>query len=766
MKKGFPSHGVKRLGEGHAFAVKPSTDRFLTVGDKLDYSSDLFSLSSVVTVQRGTLPASSYNLWSLSYIEATGEICAIEHSNGSGFPVDGVAYSNDSGATWSSSSLPTAGFWSHIINDGSDFYVFDVIDGKILKSATGASWTLISTVTPGIELNPNSQLFYQNSTFYLALVSDQFIPTVASSPDAVTWTVASDPQLEGPSSEGVSFFAVNSNGLMLAIINAIEPTLGVLAYKSTSVAGTWEPVLNFPAISVNGIESLPGDERIFINGTSCIATTDLVNFDIINSLYMGNNTRLLAAVGPYDYVYNVGVIKRGTNSLITGLDPTLFGNLNGSLQSTGFSTYFVALSASELGSVRNDKFYVTTIDESLKVAKPITAHAEILGLIITPIVGYAKQLGSDPLLEPGCLLNYNPDPAKFKACDGISTYPTSSTALKQKFPKTTITLRPVFSTATVSTSYRISYANSTLIYCLNNDPFTNYKLAIYTSTNGGATWTLQQESTANPVSFVTANATYDGSVYFLGARDDASGQLVDIYTMSSLSATPVLSGFNGTTYPSYGHMATVSLSTSSTFIIVDDSGIGKVWQTTDQGSTWSNVHSFSGSVTDFKEYNHAGIGVRYYVATSQGVYRSADMTSWTLVSLTTAYYSSIVYNAVQDKWVFGSEYMYGVALTGTWLIGSATSTALTAIGEYFVDGNGALSYDGLSFRPVIAEFTSIEHVPFSGRFVNYGSGTLLYGEGGAPGRAPYELTIDNSVMQMPAGGYNQTGLGLYMRIDV
>lgn len=123
-----------------------------------------------------------------STIGANGRVVAV-----GGQITGGMSYSDDKGVTWTSSTLPSAGrsiCWSPTL----ELFVYGDSAGDIYSSTDGINWTLrFSTevfVYSDIVWDPTSALF-------VAVSSDSSVGIINTSPDGLTWTRNTDPDLSG-----------------------------------------------------------------------------------------------------------------------------------------------------------------------------------------------------------------------------------------------------------------------------------------------------------------------------------------------------------------------------------------------------------------------------------------------------------------------------------------------------------------------------------------------------------------------------------------
>lgn len=655
-------------------------------------------------------------------------------------------------------------------NDGTTFYAL-AQTGAIYSSTTGASWTLVTTIPGGTFPTSYFSLSYQNSTFFLfSAASPPTNAIIGTSANATAWTYATDTAIIA----GAGQFAVNKNGLMVVMVS--DSISAVSAYKNTVVTGTWPTTMvALPYGYQTSVVTLPDDDRFFIITAGLQITTDFEQFDDLNSKYVNFYGGPSITTGKFD------IFDAGTTA-IDRYNPNAGALAIPVPAAAGYLLAFCKLSETVFGcaGATSNLFFKFEIDTGETSYAPATAYIllhEFEGITNVGAHLYtAISPRSDPTSIPGCLLTYCPDESKFKRCDGVSVYTQAVQNLKNNYPVVTRTCKPVSTTNYVyQAPHLMKYVNSKLVYFLTPNLDTG-TMAFYSSTTGGNSWTLEQSFAGDSAYSNLLDIQYDGSVYFFVSSDGAMAPKV--FKAATLATAHTLTAFNDTNYPAETTpRAIVCFSTSSSFLIIG--ATGNVYQTTNQGTSWTLSNSLSAVVYRVVRYTISSTNY-IFACTSVGIFRTTNMTSWTLVSATTNAYQSFVYNAAREMYVASniSTNTIEISLDGmsTWTSypmngGYNYSPIVGTVGEHFINNNGLISYDGRYFLNLHSTQTDGQTLPhysigsFLTEVVDFGSGVMVYGtQGSGPGiYAPYVITIDTTAMRMPIND-QRPGLGVYMRI--
>lgn len=780
------------FGKIYTSAIKPEGRNFVRPGQKLPFRLDGAANRAITT--SSVLITSSFNNIGepsvmQSYMPASGKICVISNDG-----THNVAYSSDHGATWASTTLPATGVWHRLTNDGTYFYALREdtgVDAKVYRSTTGASWTLRSSVTyiDGT-FRYRTGLTYANSALYYWQGAAGGGGVLAVSTDgANSWTYST-------ATTEVDFstaFAVNSSGLMalynynagglLTATNINGPwTVTAYPYAPTAPDQLWFDsviaCLNDVFVLGDPGFSMTKDFVSYTNGEfhPSVITSDINFTSNARPIQITNSSSLHIYTGTS---YSIGM-KMSHDKHIFKYDATS----DSAFESIGSNIYAapIALSETSYGFCYRSRFVTIKLSES-SFAPDFDKLIRGYGGVGSGILNrFYYQLDNSDIKYSGHLLDYKAS-EKYKLCDGVTAYPSSSAHLKRYMPNTTKSLKPFGSTilplagAYYSIAF-LAYVNSILIAMVVppgvNDP------VIASSVNNGASWTAEStwpNGTYGGIPY-TANQNfigYDGSKYYVPMNNG-------IYSFPTLSGTRTLTGWTPGTYPNEAPIGIKTVSTSNTYIVTvhtpGSTSNARVYQTVNQGTSWSLV----ATIADFYPSKFMEQGGTYYmcgqdVLTNKGtIWSSSNMTSWSLLTTLDAPYSyvDLLYNSTTTTWVATSlDNGIHVSTDGmaTWTrINSQTYTSeafgttwkiVGNVGAYWVDTLGNVGIDPTDptcFRGTATAVTDPGVTPMMkiAGFAVAGSGEVIFAninpiESSQIFMAPWSVTIDTSLAKVASG---------------
>ena len=724
-------------------------------------------------------------------------------------------YSGDGGASWSAGTLANKQYVS-ICTDGAAFYTL-ATTGEIYKSTTGATWTYVSTVTiPDLLVNQTTaDILFRAGLFCVFVAAYASNPTavIASSPDCVTWSYASDTNVSKAYA-----VAINDAGVIAALVGrASYSTNGTTTWTNTAVTGTWTMQTIFDNVyfprsdfetplksvknrfyvmtstgsvfisddnfrSVKNYNNFPFSNTyapVLMTASSKYVVTGTVNGGTINTVAIWDVDEhvQLATVDLFPLTAAYDILVAMSSSAVT-IDEATFGFFT---QAIG-TCYFKKL------TINKTKSYATYAAVTY-VDSP--APYSYLSQIAAPYVAIDDNV--NPADYPGYIsCGYNPgygtsSESKFKRIDGSSTYTNAAASLRATFPKLNVTLCgaiPRVGVSGINDLYPMGarYIGSTIVLVMMgvNE---GHRTDFITSTDEGATWSVTRSIAGDQVALadlgqVTTNClAHDGSTYFLSAANSLGYGCV--YTMSTLTGTLTLTSLNSTNHPVIQSYTVECVSSSSTVAIGNE---GSIFQSTDHGASWTLITTLTGVVSISKITK---IGSYYYVLCQYGVFKSSDLLSYTAISgLSSASVSSLVYHSPTNTWLTYDVYQYtGYVSTDnmatfTTYRGGLPVYPQAVLGNYIIDTSGkyAVSPNGPTYdmnmamtdpfkMPIQSEFLVLSEI----LVLTIGSGNQLItwrNTGSWIGLyyVPYVLSFDTTTMQMPAINEQSDGIGCWMRI--
>lgn len=798
-----------------------------TFGRNVSDVPGLVSLNDLIAGKKIPIPQSEFSRYSSCVIEASssttidgfamGYAAASNHvaifgTDGSGLMK--VCYSTDRGSSWTAvtTAITAPELWGDVVTDGTHLYLLVMIPtstvARIYKFDTTAhTLTLQSSVSAG----NGAALFRCGSNYYFFERVGTFpTATFGVSSDLVNWTWSSDATLQTASSLAVT------NNETVVFTTQSEPFSLRLGYNG-ALAGPWE-AKPLPWSGNNaGIYGVAGSDALIFSDSN------LVSYDF-GTTWLEDVSNLSLSIG-----YLRGAKQRGSTSLsdryvMTGAGSSAYERVRGAVADVVETAVFCRAIDRHFAIIPfpdGNNFSTALNANTFCYAQKHNSTSKIMHVIrvairedvSTPVLGvydayynlnsqhgHFPHFVAGPKVDPtdvvGCILRYKPDDS-YKPCDGVSTYSYAHPDLKKNFPKVTYTLySPPHLDAGYGVGYEFygytphaSYLNSTLVFIVA--PFKSStghsgNLSVVYSTDNGASWTVGSSLISSPSVGNLVDApgmSWDGTYYYVACFDFA-GSSSYVYRLTTLNGAVTTTSWSTSERPVFIH----SFSTTNTIVV---EYTGKIFQTTNSGSTWTQIGTMSLSFV----FKVVKIGSTFYVCGQGGIYSTTNFTAFTLISASsstdTGYYGiaqngstwavTRIDNGISSpftelstdsfaSWtsLFYQDKIYSVVDTTT----NYAFTIIDVVDGYFVSDTGMISHDGRFFlQPPLNRSTNGKmHIAngisgISVKSFDFNGVKMFYGNSGRPYVLAYTMTIDNTNMQIPSLFSNQyPEHGLWMKI--